>query len=629
MTTSSIGPGTVLGGRYQLQELLSDHEGARFWRATDTVLVRSVAVHAVSSDDPRADRLLAGARLSATVSDPHILRVLDCDAEDDSGSDDGITWVVNEWGSGVSLDLMLQRGPLPPARAAWLAREVAECIAAAHAQGVPHGCLSPETVLVTEAGTVKLIGFVVAAVLQGPPERDPGYGSLDEREADVVNLAGILYAGLTGRWPGVAPSAVPLAPREGNRLLRPRRVRAGIPRTLDAICTRVLIREGTAHEVAVESAHEIAAALSDYVGDPGAAAPLELPTLHAEPTVSLRLPVAADASDDTVVSNGSHPPEPPPVEATTERTAETGPADTGTHTDPERTQLHDGLLDDQQGREAPPPPPFEDPPERPLFASTERRRNLPPEWPPGGSGSGPASTSGPLSSSGSGTLAPGPDGYWPFGDPAEPVATPYTGKEGRSWLRLAAFVGICLALVVAMAFAFRLGRDNGRPSARPGGGSSPAQAAVSSRVQVVSATAFDPEGDHEENDDEAANAVDDKPGTTWRTSTYYDDPALGGLKSGVGLLLDLGADRPVGSLRIHFVGAPTAVQVYAADPGVSDPPATLDGLRRVADNPSAGQSTVLRVADKTRTRYLVVWLTRLPAVSGGYRGEISSVSVWS
>ena len=81
-------------------------------------------IHAVPSDDERAADLLEAARVSATVTDPHLLRVLDCD------DDDGITWVVNEWGDGVSLDLMLQQGTLPPSRAAWLTREVADAIAA-------------------------------------------------------------------------------------------------------------------------------------------------------------------------------------------------------------------------------------------------------------------------------------------------------------------------------------------------------------------------------------------------------------------------------------------------------------------------------------------------------------------
>ncbi len=101
------------------------------------ILARSVAIHAVASDDARAPHLLEAARVSATVTDPHLLRVLDCDDAD------GITWVVNEWGDGISLDLMLQQGTLPPSRAAWLAREVAEAIAAGHAQGVPTAGSTP------------------------------------------------------------------------------------------------------------------------------------------------------------------------------------------------------------------------------------------------------------------------------------------------------------------------------------------------------------------------------------------------------------------------------------------------------------------------------------------------------
>ena len=276
MSSGAIGPGTLLAGRYRLDDLLTEHDGARFWRATDPVLARSVAIHAVPTDDERAAHLLEAARVSATVTDPHLLRVLDCDQTD------GITWVVNEWGDGISLDLMLQRGTLPPSRAAWLTREVADAIAAGHARGVPHGRLNPEAVLVTHAGSVKLIGYVVDATLEPTRPPDPLYGDLDAREADVIDLAGILYAALTGRWPGVSSSGVPRAPRDGRRPLRPRQVRAGVPRTLDAICDRVLHKEASQHAMPIETAQEIAAALADYVGDATQAAPLDAAAMHTE-----------------------------------------------------------------------------------------------------------------------------------------------------------------------------------------------------------------------------------------------------------------------------------------------------------------------------------------------------------
>ncbi len=53
---------------------------------------------------------------------------------------------------------------------------------------------------------------------------------------------------------------------------------------------------------------------------------------------------------------------------------------------------------------------------------------------------------------------------------------------------------------------------------------------------------FDPFGDPpEENPDQAGNAIDGKQATAWTTLTYRGRPTLGGLKPGVGLVVDLGS----------------------------------------------------------------------------------------
>ena len=281
--TSSMIPGAVLGGRYRLDDLLDDIDGARFWRATDTVLARSVAVHALDESDPRVDAMLEGARVSATVTDPHLLRVLDADIRD------GMAWVINEWGTGHSLDEMVSGGRvLPPDRAAWLVREVAAAMAVAHRQGIAHGRLVPENVMVTESGTVRLIGFAIDARLRGDDLRNGNYPAADDIASDLFDLVGLLYAGLVGRWPGASSSAVPDAPRDGHGPLRPRQVRAGVPRPLDAICDRVLART-----VPGRTAHQLAAVLTEYIGelataDPGVVASSETPLT----------PVVLDEPDD-------------------------------------------------------------------------------------------------------------------------------------------------------------------------------------------------------------------------------------------------------------------------------------------------------------------------------------------
>lgn len=631
MPPSSISRGTVIGGRYQLEDLLSDHEGARFWRATDTVLARSVAVHALASTDARAPGVLEAARHSAQVSDPHFLRVLDCD------DDNGLTWVVNEWGEGASLDVMLDRSTLPPTRAAWLAREVAEAIATAHAQGVHHGRLNPEAVLVTESGSVKVIGFVVNAAFEGPTPPHPAYGSLGPREADVIDVAGILYAALTGRWPGVARSRVPLAPREGRRPLRPRQVRAGVPRTLDAICDRVLNKEAAQHSLPIETAHEIAAALADFVGDPAVAAPVDVPSMYADPQVAEPAPVEPPtvigpaADQDATASDLEDTAAPEPVRSP-------GPAQSGRVqpdpvVDPEATMAAPSPTwvehAEPEAWEPEPVPPPEEVAPRPLFADHERR--VPPGAPPPPVPSLPAvsarTTTAPRpgSASDNGT---GSSRYWPFEDPDDTGS--FTGKEGRSWLQLAAVIAVTIGVLVAMFLAFDLGRGKDHSpstgttaSARPTPDGTP--------VRIASARDFDPEGNPpEENPNEVPLAIDGKPNTGWRTMTYKDNPHLGGLKSGVGLVLDLGSDQEVGSVEVRLVGAPTDLELYATPPGVNDPPAELSDARRLTGVSADGTSALLRVDPAVHTRFLVVWLTKLPPVTGGgYRGEITEVTVRS
>jgi len=627
---SSISPGTMLDGRYRLEDLLSDHHGARFWRATDTVLARSVAVHALASSDPRAAAVLEAARRSARVTDPHFLRVLDCDDVD------GLTWVINEWGEGVSLDIMLERSTLPPTRAAWLTREVAEAIAAAHAQGLYHGRLNPESVLVTDSGSVKVIGFVVNAAFEGPAPVHPAYGAMGPREADVIDLAGVLYAALTGRWPGIAPSAVPRAPRDGRRPLRPRQVRAGVPRTLDAICDRVLHKEAAQHAQPIETAHEIAAALSDYVGDPATAAPVDVPDMYAEPAPPAPAPIEPVPGFPELGI-----PEP---EAGPEAEAEIEP---GPDPESEPASGPDPAVDLDATMAAPPPiwteefsepeewqppsppPPLAEIPERPLFADHERRvpPGAPPPPPPqrpGPSSSGSDTDAAASSDTGTGTGSR----YWPFDDPE--ATGGFSGKEGRSWLRLAGIVALAIAVLTAMFVAFDIGRgdDDNTPSA-PTTSAPSTPTVTGTPLRVVKGEDFDPEGDGVENPDEVSLATDGKEGTGWRTLTYRGNPQLGGLKSGVGIVLDLGSEQVVGSVEVHLVGSPTSLELFATAPGVDDPPAELSETRRVTGVTADGSTAVLRVEPAQRTRFLLVWLTSLPEVTGGYRGEIAEVTVRS
>ena len=115
--------------------------------------------------------------------------------------------------------------------------------------------------------------------------------------------------------------------------------------------------------------------------------------------------------------------------------------------------------------------------------------------------------------------------------------------------------------------------------------------------------------------------------TGWRTTTYFRQPELGGLKDGVGVVLDLGGPRELSSLRIQLAGGATDVSVYASSPG-ADEPSSLKGLRRIATLDAAGPDASVSLPSGFLTRYVVVWLTALPEIEpDSFRGEIREITV--
>lgn len=626
------GHGAVLGRRYQLEDLLTDHDGARFWRASDLVLARPVAVHVLPATDPRAHPVIAAARASAAVHDSRFLRVFDADVVD------GVAYAVVEWGAGMSLDLLVAEAPLPARRAAWLVKQVAEAISAAHAHGVAHGRLIPENVLVTETGAVKLIGSVIDAVLAPPREPwGPQGRVLGDHESDVINLAALLYASLTGRWPGTSGSQVPAAPIEHDRLLRPRQVRAGIPRPLDALCLRALQPDGDPHGYVIETAHEIAAALSDFVGDPaGLHQPERAWATPAVPVVDLPPAGQVDPDADPSAESSADPgagdhdttrtfPDPTPDPTGESPSATSAPASGATDApappaDPDATQAGVPVFDDTEdgwagpgtGRRRtppPPPPPLPEPEPKPLFSPDAPRRThaVRPLGAPTGTGTG---------------AGVGGDGFWPWDEPA-PDDTTITGAPGRGWLRVAATVGILVLVVVAVVVAFTLGQ-RGSPSRTGPAEADPTEngTAAATPVEIVGVRDLDPPpaGNGEENPERTGNVVDGDPSTTWITMEYFDQfPAL---KPGVGLVLDLGEVTEVSSLGIRFVGEPTSVSVFAA----TSEPSSVEGLDEIASG-SFGTSARIELDEAVEARYLVVWLTALPSTGDRFRGEIAEIVV--
>lgn len=210
-------------------------------------------------------------------------------------------------------------------------------------------------------------------------------------------------------------------------------------------------------------------------------------------------------------------------------------------------------------------------------------------------------------------------------------APPTTLERGKERAKRAArgdrglvLLGIVGALLIAMVLAFLVGRST------TGGEADPIERTSPLRILPIQrAGDFDPQGDDKsENSDQARLAIDDKLSTGWRTSTYLGSPELGGLKDGVGLVLDLGGPRDVDSLRVHLAGAPTSLSIYASPSTAAKVPRSLRDLRRVAVLNDAGTDATVSLGSGILTRYVVVWLRSLPEVDDdGFRGEIREVVI--
>jgi putative peptidoglycan lipid II flippase len=139
---------------------------------------------------------------------------------------------------------------------------------------------------------------------------------------------------------------------------------------------------------------------------------------------------------------------------------------------------------------------------------------------------------------------------------------------------------------------------------------------------IVSARDFDPYGDtQKENPQLAPLAIDGKVGTAWTTVRYRQADMSG--KPGVGMLLDLGAPRPVSAVELQLVGNGTDLSIRATD----DPTKKPEQFRSLADVTGAGSTLTLRVPRPVTTRYVLVWFTALPPEGSSFQGGIAEVRV--
>ncbi len=156
-----IMPGTIVGHRYRIIELIGTGGMAHVYRAVNLSSRKAVAVK-VLKDEFRNDaeflrRFEREARAVLHLSHENIVRAFDV------GETDGLPYIVLEFVDGRTLkDILDENGPMPSRIAVALVVQVLDALGAAHAAGIIHRDVKPQNVIVMQSGKVKLMDFGIA-----------------------------------------------------------------------------------------------------------------------------------------------------------------------------------------------------------------------------------------------------------------------------------------------------------------------------------------------------------------------------------------------------------------------------------------------------------------------------------
>lgn len=213
-----VGTGSILGGRYRLDEAIGEGGMARVFRAEDLSLQRTVAIKIMrgpTEGTPAQDRVRSETTLLASLGHPSLVTLYDAHISADEPS-----YLVMEYVEGKTLrDRLDIGGPLPPDEVAALAVDLAEALHVVHEKGIVHRDIKPSNVLLWPSPLpdrefrAKLTDFGIAYLLDATRVTSPGTvigtaaylapeqvkGENPSPAADIYSLGLVLLESITGQ----------------------------------------------------------------------------------------------------------------------------------------------------------------------------------------------------------------------------------------------------------------------------------------------------------------------------------------------------------------------------------------------------------------------------------------------
>ncbi len=275
----------LVGGRYELGELIGYGGMAEVHKGRDSRLGRDVAIKVLRPDlarDPSfLNRFRREAQAAAGLNHPSIVSVYDT-GEDTTSEGTTQPYIVMEFVEGRTLrDILKSEGRLPARRVMEIGADVCGALDFSHKHGLIHRDVKPANVMITEAGAVKVMDFGIARAISDnaatvtqtanvigtaqylSPEQARGE-NVDAR-SDVYSTGCLLYELATGVPPfqGDSPVAVAYQHVRENAAAPSTRV-AELPRALDSIVMKALAKNKfNRYQTAAEMRTDLQRALAD------------------------------------------------------------------------------------------------------------------------------------------------------------------------------------------------------------------------------------------------------------------------------------------------------------------------------------------------------------------------------
>ena len=258
----------ILGGRYEVGELLGRGGMAEVHLGHDTRLSRPVAIKMLRSDLARDPSFLVRfrreAQSAAGLNHASIVAVYDSGEDhvvESGGSRLSIPYIVMEYVEGQTLrELLNDRSPLEPAEAARITEGILDALSYSHRMGIVHRDIKPANVMIGKHGEIKVMDFGIARAVADTsatmtqtqavigtaqylsPEQAQGH-TVDAR-SDLYSTGCLLFELLTGRPPFKGDSPVAIAYQHvGEAPPRPSTFNADVDPSLDAVVLHALVKD--------------------------------------------------------------------------------------------------------------------------------------------------------------------------------------------------------------------------------------------------------------------------------------------------------------------------------------------------------------------------------------------------